>query len=265
MFEYHTQDTTHKRHLETYDTFDTHHHPVKRRLVDHLNGLSLGFGNNKSRRKPLFGTYTPEQINASMNDPNKVIIRNIDQFLHENPDQLDLIGEKLQLNDLKKAGLDKLIISSGLDLKKAWNNILSQYKSNNKENKDINDIIYKLIWEDYLAKYFSLIKYYNPLKIVWDNYEKWLKKHYTSNQITELPHNEDLQYNQEQFQYEDSDMMMDDDEEELNRLAEREKYLRDNMSSYGSYYQYDDNYYDSLNFNNQQPIVEDVDDIIMED
>lgn len=279
------------------DPFDSQHN-AKRRLVDTLNGLSIGKNHGygypflDSNSSPsaanaptssLFGTFTQEQLNKPLSDPHKVYIKDIDQFLHENPDQLDIIGEKLKLNDLRKAGLDKLVISCGLDIRKAWGNIVNQYRTKNYENKNIDDLIYKMIWEDYIAKYFSLVKFYNPLKVVWDNYQKWLykKNHkaYVSDAITELDDDGDEMMGGAVDDDDDDDEFPDNDDyedDELSRLASREQSLRDGMSSYGSYYTHDEhdnfhspsqdyNYNLNNNYHNQPMYDNDGDDVMMED
>lgn len=276
------QSLHHKRHL--HDTMDSQHN-VKRRLVDHLNGLSIGknhmpsFPSEDKPSSTLFGSFTKEQLNKPLVDPHKVYIRNIDQFLHENPDQLDVIGEKLNLEDLRRAGLDKLVVSCGLDIRKAWEKITAQYKSKNYENKNIDDLIYKMIWEDYLAKYFSLIRFYDPLKMVWQRYTAWLErknhKIYKSESITELDNDCD-------------EMMMDGTENagisnedpgsyngygnmfpgNVERIDSRQQSLTDGMSTYGSYYHHDEHWNDNMmnGMCSEEPMVEDVDDdIMMED
>lgn len=257
---------------------DIYQPSAKRRLIDHMNNLSIGkdnkcFGSSSpNTTASMFGNFSQEQLNRPLNDPNTVTINNIDQFLHENPDQLDIIGEKIQLDDLCKVGLDKLVISCGLDLNKAWDKIITRYKSKNQENQKVDDLVFKLIWEEYLAKYFSLIKYYNPLKTVWNKYVKWLKnknKIFKSPSIVEIL-DEDLEKhsnnNTEDYDemmddsgdnmkninkdidYDDDMELSDDDPEEMKRLAERENSLREGMSGYGSYYTH---YDESMDLNNQ--------------
>lgn len=278
----------HKRHLQ--DAYDSPQH-AKRRLIDNLHTLSIGkdgkwgtgtgnfdtssstFASPNQRANTLFGTFTKEQLKRPLSNPNRVVISNIDKFLHENPDQLDIIGEKLQFEDLRKAGLNDLAVSCGLDIKKAWNSIISQYKDKAGQHKSIDDLVYKLIWEEYLAKYFSLIKHYNPLKVVWDNYTSWLKKRnrglYSSPKLMEIRDNviDDDQMMLDDFDMNtpnaDDDFDIDgyDEQAELQMLAAREQSLRDGMSSYGTYYTHDEGWGDNY------PPVEDVDDddIMMED
>ena len=266
----------HKRHLQ--EPLDSQHH-AKRRLVDHLGNLSIGHGgggngfgfpagqNDADGARPsVFGSFTQEQLNRPMSDPNRVIIRNIDQFLRENPDQLDLIGEKVQLDDLRKAGLDKLVVSCGLDIKKAWSKIVSRYRSKQpaeEDKTDVDGLVYKLIWEEYLAKYFSLIKYYDPLKMVWQKYAAWLKKKHSptlkSPYITELDSDGD-------------EIMVDEDDEgpavatdanvDADELSGREQSLRDGTSGYGSYYTHDDHWHDMAlpRYHQMDVMIEDVDD-----
>lgn len=264
----------HKRHLQ--EPLDAQHH-AKRRLVDHLGNLSIGQGgggfgfsadqNSANGARPsVFGSFTQEQLKRPLSDPNRVIIRNIDQFLRENPDQLDLIGEKVQLDDLRKAGLDKLVVSCGLDIKKAWSKIVSRYRSKQpvgEHNTDVDELVYKLIWEEYLAKYFSLIKYYDPLKMVWQKYTTWLQKKRNptlkSPYITELDSDGD-------------DIMVDEDDEgpavatdanvDVDELSEREQSLRDGTSGYGSYYTRDDHWHDLAlpGYHQMDAMIEDVDD-----
>lgn len=252
----------HKRHFE--DSYDSNRN-VKRRLVENLTGLSLGsdyqssFNNKNFKGKnTLFGNFSKEQLQKTFGDPNKVYIKNIDQFLRENPDQLDFIGKNINLGDIRKRGLDDLFVSCGLDLSKAWDKIVAQYKTEDYENKNIEDQIYKLIWEDYLAKYFSLIQYYDPLKVVWNRFVEWLKKNnrpmFNNPNITELDNDGDdtmiedgVAINNEEIPLEDDFPIEDLDE--MNELASREQSLRDGMSSYGSYYTHDDDY----SWNNSTP------------
>lgn len=268
---------SHKRHLpEPIDS----QHATKRRLVDHLNGLSIGSNNPRNTStttgiNSVFGSFTKEQLQKPLVDPNRVVIQNIDQFLRENPDQLDLITEKVQLDDLRKTGLDKLVISCGLDLKKAWNKLISRYKAkDSNSDPNVDDLIYKLIWDEYLAKYFSLIKYYDPLKLVWQNFTTWLNKrnnHFSDHHIEELNENENKYHYNNNITNEDTDAMMVDDYE-MDPLSSREQSLRDGMSSYGSYYTHDDHWNDAAFHNallqqQQAEMIEDVDDndIMMED
>ncbi|TID30673.1 hypothetical protein CANINC_000740 [Pichia inconspicua] len=285
---------THKRHFEDSNDFERH---VKRRLVENLTGLSIGsdhqsaFDNkNFKNRNTLFGNFLPEQLQKASRDPNKVYIKNIDQFLKENPDQLDLIGKSINLGDLRKQGLDNLFVSCGLDLNKAWDKIVAQYKSEDYESKDVEDQIYKLIWEDYLAKYFSLIQYYDPLKVVWERFVEWLKKNrrpmFNNPNITELDNDgDDIMIeddmaidddtNNNNNVLEDTDFVIDADE--MDDLASREQSLRDGMSSYGSYYNHDDdgnwnerscsqtNFFNNGIIQPQSIMVNTDDDVMMED
>lgn len=265
----------HKRHL--HDAVDSQHN-AKRRLIDHLGNLSIGkegaFGSASTQsgngvRPTVFGSFTDEQLNRPLTDPNRVVIRNIDQFLRENPDQLDLIGEKVKLDDLRKAGLDKLVISCGLDIKKAWNKIASRYRSKRpEESKNVDDLVYRLIWEEYLAKYFSLIKYYDPLKMVWEKYTRWLKKKQNptvkSPYITELENDGDeIMVDEDESGGQESTIPVTDaNNASINQLSDREQSLRDGTSGYGTYYSHDDhwNSYTLPNYQQMDAMIEDVDD-----
>lgn len=276
---------SHKRH-RLQDPFDNNQHAAKRRLVDHLNGLSLALNSNThspadtdSTSKPsLFGSFTKEQLDKPLFDPNKVIIKNIDKFLNENNDQFDdLISEKnLNLIDLRNAGLNNLIISSGMDLKKAWKNLSNisniSNLSDNPNNNNLNDLIYKLIWDEYVSKYFSLIKYYNPIYLVWNIYLQWEKN--KSNNTNSSSNNNQI------IELDDDEMMIDDNNSNIipdhnTTLSSREQSLHNATSSYGSYYTHDENdnsfpnnnttYYSHYHYD-PDSMIEDVDDdIMMED
>ncbi|KGK38626.1 hypothetical protein JL09_g2220 [Pichia kudriavzevii] len=280
-FAFHSNLHGHKRPFS--DAQDSPHN-AKRRLVENLNELTLGRANMRGKTSGIFGNISKEQLKRPLTDPNKVIIQNIDQFLQENPEQLDIIGRSLQLDDLKKAGLDGLVVACGLDLKKVWTSIVDRYKNGGSSNKGVDDLIHKMIWDEYLAKYFSVIKHYDPFKVMWKSYVQWLSKknklNYRSHRITELDGDGDAmmmeevnqpdEQQKEQVLVED-DLEFHDDEDvqnEMARLAYREQRLRDGMSNYGSYYTHEDAGHNLWETSHNQHHVEAYaqdDDVVMDD
>lgn len=242
----------HKRHFQ--DHYESQRN-VKRRLLDNLTSLSLGGNPNSAintktfnKTNSLFGTYSKTQLHQSFSDPNKVYIKNIDQFLRENTDQLDITGQDISIDDLRKKGLDTLYVSCGLDLNKAWEKIMDQYRSEDYENKSIDDHICKLIWDDYVSKYFSLITYYDPARLLWTKFLQWFNRNnrpmFNHPNITELDNDGDDIMADANINIENSNDHDDciQEENELRELASREQSIRDGMSSYGSYYHHDDDF-----------------------
>ncbi|GMM32135.1 hypothetical protein DAMA08_048800 [Martiniozyma asiatica (nom. inval.)] len=232
----------HKRHIPPSEQ-----PPTKKRIVSDLSSLHLGsnFSKGHGPVKTVFGTFNKQDLNStpSYEHPNKVVINNIDQFLRENPDQLDSL-------DTRELTIDQKALNE------AWSRVMDRISSdqnrysnfNNDKNYSSEEYVSKLVWEEYLNKMFGVIPYYNPLKVIWDNYCKWQEERWRGkNQITEL--NQDFGTGTGTGMGMDMDMdngmdmnfdsdMRDDAfaRHEYNNGYWGEDSLNNGMSNYGGYY-----------------------------
>lgn len=212
----------------------------KRRLADHLSSLNLGnqppSSTSSSTINPLFGqintdTTSTDKFNIgacwnSYETPTKVFINNIDQFLRENPEKLEFIGNQM---DGKTPLKGDIFIDKGV-LKSAWDCFIAQHKSEvsplpfseqsgvSESDGNINQIVRNLIWKEFIMKYSAVIKYNDPLKLVWKQFLQWQEDKVRGKERIHEIH--DVDY--------DDDMMID---EQIQNQT-----VNDGMSHYGSYY-----------------------------
>ncbi|GME75172.1 unnamed protein product [Ambrosiozyma monospora] len=216
-------------------------HNVKKRLLDHLQILSLdpNAGNSsvlkptRSRspfESPLFNKkiYDANKIRNNQVDPNRVVIHNIDQFLRENADGFDdYIGSK-KVDNFEDIDVDCLVIPN-IEFLDAKNNADSTnssmqaifYNMFKKRMNGADSGVSETYYQEYISKYWSIVKYYNPRQLVYDTYINW---------IANFKNNDDN----------DLDMDMDTDQGELANIFEssqqENKWIK-TTSNYGSYYQ----------------------------
>lgn len=202
--------------------------------MDHLSSLNIGNpppSTSSSPINPLFGnidqSQQPESYWKSFEAPNNVYINNIDQFLRENTDKLEFIDNKLNKNGPLSGDvfIDKKVLQS------AWARVMKEVKYANSrqtgalsnDDGNVDHTIRNLILKEYLSKYFSVIKYDNPLQLVWKMYLQWEEERIRGQQkiheISTLPHGDD-----------EDEMMIDDEP------IQTEQQINDGMSHYGSYY-----------------------------
>ncbi|GME80376.1 unnamed protein product [Ambrosiozyma monospora] len=220
-------------------------HIVKKRLLDHLQILSLnpntenplveGTNSNvlKSTRSkspfesPLFNKkiYDANKILNNQVDANRVVIHNIDQFLKENSDGFDEYMSSKKVDNFEDIDVDCLVIPN-IEFLDTKNNVDSS-------NSSLQAIFYNMFkkrmngadsgdsetyYQEYISKYWSLVKYYNPQQLVYDIYINWMNVHFEN----------------------DNDLDMDIDQGELENISEfsepENKWIK-TTSNYGSYYE----------------------------
>lgn len=209
----------------------------RRRLVDHLNSLNIGQQKHfKQHTNGIFGNIPSSGASAATGSnfnesPNKVFINNIDQFLRENPEKLDIIGSELTF-DHELVGEDIFIDKKVL--KSAWDKLVCDFNSNGNvspikdllnKGTDIDSIVKNLIWKEYLVKYFSLIKYSNPLQLVWQSFLEWQDERMRGkDQIHELDMDGDEEMGGDNYNF------------GMTPVTSASSSLDDGTSNYGSYY-----------------------------
>lgn len=155
-------------------------HGTKRRLVDTMANLELSPARPKKRRirkKSIFGSLenTPIGGYETTNNPDKIIIRDIDQFLRDN-DSKQISKKKFdiakRIDNVEDVDLEKLVIpdlGKNTKLREYIAKRLVQARVNKSPDQlDANEKDESLYYlRKYIEDYMSVLKYYNPQLLIW--------------------------------------------------------------------------------------------------
>ncbi|VEU24240.1 DEKNAAC105433 [Brettanomyces naardenensis] len=165
-------------------------HATKRRLIDNLEKLHLSDDGSKRKhsKNGLFGEIEDDGTDMSdydgyYSDSDRIVIPDIDQYLRENQQdertaQTDTpIGDRIE--DFQNVDLEKLIIPD-FSSKSRIRDYIARKLMLDTEGKKVGQegTSYEKLYylRKYVAKYFSLIKYYDPKTLVWRVYLRWKRR-----------------------------------------------------------------------------------------
>ncbi|ODV83114.1 hypothetical protein CANARDRAFT_177903 [[Candida] arabinofermentans NRRL YB-2248] len=266
---------------------ETFSHDYKRRLVtDDLSKLNLGIRDpsdplyTRKTRSPSPSTiFLSDYLDPSSTLPqfdniskDKVVISNIDQFLKENPDNLDDGVDIRNITDIRDLDMEKIVIpklellrclgfkESDLQEEKVKESVNRIFKQKLKDSnlQVVTSITNSDVLQDlYLLKFWSLIEYYDPGLVTYSSFVKYIERLKLQNDLDKDSHRfEDLDNDGDQ----DMDSVNVVEPKKNRRISNGQKY-KNWTSHYGSYYQP----FDTTENSNELHEIKDADDDIMMD